>query len=471
MTTDLQGAVQVKRHLTALARYRLSQPVNFLMAGGLLSPGRTFFDYGCGRGDDVRALRAAGIDASGWDPFHAPLEPKRTADLVNLGFVLNVIEDDQERVAVLGEAWDLAERVLAVSILVGRQANPDRQTGFRDGYMTSRGTFQKYFETAELRSLLTSRFGSDPVAIAPGIFFSFKDLEEQETFLFRRHVMRRTPVGPAGGARRPVRMTLDLLDAGVDAAVEEIRNFAEERGRKPAHNELSPPNLEQLARHGVSIERAFRFCVSQGMTHEILDAAARTTREGLCLHYALSFLNGARTAKSPSLTMRRDIRIHFGSQRALLDEARCRLHRLADRDELERAIQQALGSRVGVLDHRNRLVLHAARAHLLPGILRLYLGSGSYFLGEAPPTGLIRLDYVRKRISFFEVADWKTEFPAVNAVSSVDLRVQQTRYGTCDKRILSKSVFMTRSGRLQRKLEQERRLQLGLHERVLFENR
>ena len=30
------------------------------------------FDYGCGRGGDVRTLTGLGIEASGWDPTHAP---------------------------------------------------------------------------------------------------------------------------------------------------------------------------------------------------------------------------------------------------------------------------------------------------------------------------------------------------------------------------------------------------------------
>lgn len=68
---------------------------------GLVRQGITFFDYGCGRGDDVRGLIANGIDATGWDPHFAGDADKRVADLVNIGFVINVIEDIDERVEAL----------------------------------------------------------------------------------------------------------------------------------------------------------------------------------------------------------------------------------------------------------------------------------------------------------------------------------------------------------------------------------
>lgn len=37
---------------------------------------------------------------------------------MNLGFVLNVIEDVVERTAALREAWDLARRLLSIAVQV-----------------------------------------------------------------------------------------------------------------------------------------------------------------------------------------------------------------------------------------------------------------------------------------------------------------------------------------------------------------
>jgi len=73
----------VARYLTALVRYGFSAPVQALARYGLITSSVEVFDYGCGRGDDVRGLAANGIAAYGWDPHYAPDAPKREADVVN----------------------------------------------------------------------------------------------------------------------------------------------------------------------------------------------------------------------------------------------------------------------------------------------------------------------------------------------------------------------------------------------------
>lgn len=61
----------ISRHLTALSRSSLSAPVQLLARHHLLSHEWTFFDYGCGRGDDMAGLRELGYSVGGWDPYYA----------------------------------------------------------------------------------------------------------------------------------------------------------------------------------------------------------------------------------------------------------------------------------------------------------------------------------------------------------------------------------------------------------------
>jgi DNA phosphorothioation-associated putative methyltransferase len=92
-----------------------------------ITPATEVFDYGCGRGDDVRGLTANGVAACGWDPHYAPDIAKREADVVNLGFVINVIEHIQERIEALQGAYSLSKRVLAVAaMLVSQATQPGR---------------------------------------------------------------------------------------------------------------------------------------------------------------------------------------------------------------------------------------------------------------------------------------------------------------------------------------------------------
>lgn len=85
--------ITVQRHLTALVRTGLSAPEQLLICHALLAPTTAFFAYGCGRGGDIASLPAEGYIAQGWDPHYAADNPVVAGDVVNLGFVVNVIDD------------------------------------------------------------------------------------------------------------------------------------------------------------------------------------------------------------------------------------------------------------------------------------------------------------------------------------------------------------------------------------------
>lgn len=94
----------ISRHKTAIKRPDISRPIRLALEHGLLSRETTFFDYGCGYGDDVNRLNEQGISSICWDPIYHPNHERRNADVVNLGYVVNVIEDVTERATVLRDA-------------------------------------------------------------------------------------------------------------------------------------------------------------------------------------------------------------------------------------------------------------------------------------------------------------------------------------------------------------------------------
>ena len=55
----------IDRYKTAIVRHGLSAPMKTLAKSGFLEGDYTIFDYGCGRGDDLRDLEAHGLDAIG----------------------------------------------------------------------------------------------------------------------------------------------------------------------------------------------------------------------------------------------------------------------------------------------------------------------------------------------------------------------------------------------------------------------
>ena len=71
--------ISVERHRTALTRSSLSAPIQALARYGYLDGRFDLFDYGCGKGDDIRNLELNGVNASGWDPYYAPTASIRNA--------------------------------------------------------------------------------------------------------------------------------------------------------------------------------------------------------------------------------------------------------------------------------------------------------------------------------------------------------------------------------------------------------
>jgi DNA phosphorothioation-associated putative methyltransferase len=110
MTGATGGTRAIPREKTAIKRVRCSKPIALALSEGLIQGSTTVLDYGCGHGGDVRYLASRKIDAVGWDPHHAPDGPRRPSAVVNLGYVLNVIENLRERAETLRAAFELAEQ-------------------------------------------------------------------------------------------------------------------------------------------------------------------------------------------------------------------------------------------------------------------------------------------------------------------------------------------------------------------------
>ncbi len=178
----------IPRHKTAIRRPDLSLPVKCLPRDGLLDSSKRLFDYGCGHGKDIGFLAEMGIPCDGWDPYYRGETTKTQSPIINLGYVLNVIEDPAERAEVLQQAWELCDEVLVVSAIgLTETAETEGRTAYNDGVLTSRGTFQKHYGHQELRAYLQDLLPVEAVPAAPNIFYLFKDESAQQQHLASRY--------------------------------------------------------------------------------------------------------------------------------------------------------------------------------------------------------------------------------------------------------------------------------------------
>ncbi len=164
---ELTAHWQFPRQKAAQKRHKLSSPITAALGAGILTRADTLLDYGTGRGDVPRILNDTGYYASGFDPYYFPNNAIAPADVVNLSFVLAVIEDPTERDQVLKTAWSLTQKHLIVSAQVQHSRGEEV---WGDGFITKWGTFAKYWSSPEFREYVESVLEQKAQRLTKGVF-------------------------------------------------------------------------------------------------------------------------------------------------------------------------------------------------------------------------------------------------------------------------------------------------------------
>ncbi|PRG86133.1 peptidase m15a [Burkholderia multivorans] len=435
---DVSGATEqgsgegasVLRHLTALTRNVLSAPMQLLARHGLLRSEWTLFDYGCGKGNDVVSLCEQGYMASGWDPFFSPNDLIDSADVVNLGFVLNVIEDEVERLEALRRAFSLAKKVMAVAVML---KSPHMSgTPYRDGVLTSRNTFQKYFSQDELRQYLCHGLGEDVFLIGPGVAFVFRDKELEQRFLtsrYRRHgLAERLLCLPR---REKAVDNKSRIPAASRVICEEARNClaqiweaALNLGRIPERDEIG--FVRSIEEHFGSVAKAARslehhFDVNQ------LKVAADARTDDLCVFFAMQCFAKRPPYRTLEQRLQRDIKFFFGDYRSAQGAGMKLLARAADPEEVLAACVLAAECGMGRLDRERSLHLHLSTVDRLPPVLRAYVGCGLLIYGNAGDAQLAKIHARSGKLTLTEYDDFDS-VPLPRLAKRVKINIRKQDY-------------------------------------------
>ena len=380
----------IQRHKTALGRTRLSRPVQLALASGLIRPGVTVLDYGCGRGDDVRTLSGLGYDCIGWDPVHRPDGDLRPSEVVNLGYVVNVIEDPQERVETLRAAWNITSQALIVAARVDLQARLEDSQDLADGVITRRGTFQKFYTQSELRGWIDHTLDVLSVAAGPGIFFAFRSEENRQRFssaLFRRQTT--APVG---------RVSDKLFDAH-RGLLAPLIDFFEARGRVPNPEELT--SASRLIEVFGSISRAFRV-VRNTTGQRLWDEIRDQRRADLLVYLAMQRFRKRPRFSALPLELRHDVRAFCGTYRGACTEADRLLFSAGQRKKVDQACRQAgFGKRMP-----EAIYFHESGLVRMSPVLRVLEGCARVMVGEVEGANLIKLHRDRPKISYLSYPEF-----------------------------------------------------------------
>jgi DNA phosphorothioation-associated putative methyltransferase len=459
---------QAARQRTALSRSGFSAPIQTLARHGLLAPGRTLFDYGCGRGDDVRGLRENGFDAGGWDPYYAPDQPIHGADLVNLGFVINVIEDFDERLEALARAWSLAGTLLVVSVMLANQNDP-RGERFRDGVMTRRGTFQKYFTQGELKAFVAQVLDVEPIPVAPGIVYVFRDQDAEQRFLVDRWRSARTRLRapslhrerPPRARRAPKPSQREQTYQAHRDALERLWSLRLDLGRKPDKAEV-PDELALTAAFG-SVSKALRFIEARkeaelGGTEidRLLAAADGARQDDLTVYFALDQFARRKPYQHLEPGLKRDIKAFFGDYAGARAAGLALLMQIADTDAVEQACREAAEHGLGWLEMvaadaddaqadagegggdagwkaggpaAVSLQLDARLVERLPPLLRVYVGAAAAAYGDYRHADLIKIHIGSGKLTLMRFDDFDGKpLPRMRERVKIKLREQDVDY-------------------------------------------
>jgi len=371
------------------------------------------FDYGCGRGDDIAHLQAQGIDARGWDPHFNPHTEKVPAQVVNLGYVVNVVEDPLERARALEGAWALATSVLVVAARIESEGGPQRSAPQGDGLVTRLGTFQKLFNQHELKQWVESVLGWSSVAAGPGVVYVFRDPMQQESFVASRF--------RASICRPRISKTLETFERYREL-FEQLIDFLCRRGRPPHRDELRC--FDPLEQAVGSLKRALLVVRRVSDEKQWLDVE-RQRRDDLLVYLALARFSRRRQISHLPLDIQRDIRAFLGSYKGacqLADQllfAAGKLARLRDLAE-----SSPVGKRTP-----SALYVHRSALQRLAPELRVYEGFARVFVGEVEGANIIKLNLEKPRVSYLAYPGFDREaHPALAAGLSVDFQRFRVRY-------------------------------------------
>lgn len=400
----------IARHRTALQRTDLSRPVKRAISDGLIGPAVTVFDYGCGRGQDLELLESQGVRCSGWDPAFRPDAGRSPADVVNLGYVINVIEDRTERADALRRSWKLARSVLVVSAQVQVYAHGNSAVPYGDGVVTARGTFQKFFDQGELKAYIEEQLGTEAVPAEPGIYYVFRDPHAREQFVASR--FRRRIAAPRKRRSEVLyEENRELLDAFMVALAE--------HGRPPTPEEW-PRTAEIVDRFG-SLNKAFALVRRITDANE-WDRVAQRRREDLLVFLALACFRSRPAVSRLPPVLQRDIKAFLGSYTKACREADSLLFRAGSADAIDAACRE---SAVGKLLPNALYVHRTALDHLTP-LLRVYEGCGRAYLGEVEGANLIKIHRFSGKISYLVYPDFETDpHPALSRSVKLCMRTRQ----------------------------------------------
>jgi DNA phosphorothioation-associated putative methyltransferase len=303
--------------------------------------------------------------------------------------------------------------VLIVAARLNEEPRGATHQPYNDGYLTQRGTFQKFFTQHELGAWIDDTLGVRSVAAAPGIFFVFREESLRQSYLasrYRRHVAL------------PRTYHHTHLFEHHKELLQALISFVATRGRLPDAAELE--EAATLREVFGSLRRAFE--VVQSVTGKEQWAAIQRERtQDLLVYLALERFSGRPRFSVLPRDLQLDVKAFFGTYARACEAADRLLFSVGDIAAISAACQEtACGKLLS-----DALYIHILGVSMLPPLLRVYEGCARGYIGVVEGANVVKLHRRVPQISYLAYPHFDRDpHPALVGSLVVHLRTLQIRY-------------------------------------------
>jgi DNA phosphorothioation-associated putative methyltransferase len=413
-STLTNGPKTIARHLTAINRDKLSAPFQKLARHNFLDGDYSIFDYGCGKGDDAKELEAHGLNINSWDPVHKPECKRIQSDIVNLGFVLNVIEDINERTETLKNAYQLSNKLLVVSVMLAGSAKLVQFTRYKDGVITKWNTFQKYYNQAEIRSYIEQALKTKAVAFGQGIFAIFKDKSLEEEFYLSRQEQNNSEYSSSvwqqlttkpSQVKTPSRVQVKSIYEKHHDLFNGFWQQCLELGRTPANDEFECSN--DIRRVIGSHKKAFEL-MANTMEMSSFEQAKKKRQSHVLVFFSLSLFEKRKVRSHMPARLQRDIKALFQSYNQVVELAQSLLFSVGSPENINEACSQAFQKFTsGKLVNNKSYTFNRALLNQMPAVIRVYVGCAIQLYGDLDNIDLIKVHIRSGKVTLLKYDDFQ----------------------------------------------------------------
>jgi DNA phosphorothioation-associated putative methyltransferase len=231
---------------------------------------------------------------------------------------------------------------------------------------------------------------TEAIAVAPGIFFVFKDKLLEQRFLLDRQRRVQPPLAP--NLRPPLdRPTLaERRLAELRPVLERLWHQMLAAGRPLVDEEVPADLSSDIERQIGSLRRAERLCGTQFDVNDLV-TARNARKEDLLVYFGLNLFNGRTRYSTLVPELQRDIKVLFGNATSAFQAARAVLFSAGKTEVIEQACRRAAAAGCGHLFEDHSLQTHSFLINRLPAALRCYVGCAAKLYGDIDAADLVKI--------------------------------------------------------------------------------